>query len=620
VFLACRLGVAAVTQELTSVQGKPMLDEGSFQQLLAAAYVVQAHNDRLATKKRQSDATHSLSEIAETQRLIQTQQLDLQASTELIAERVQKITNASGVAVGIVEQDQLVYCAGTGSAACEAGSRVPLNSTLSADCLRNGKILQCSNEKDDSHERAELCRERGIKSLIALPVYHAGKVSGVLELRFAKANSFQEHDLRTSQLMAGLIAEALARSAELARKQALASERANVLAALESIKPQLERLVSEPGAAPAEPGAPLEKAPAVEPTAVSDSGLRKRESPAAICVGCGHQMEEGESFCGICGTARVGKSSSADIQSKWASLWHLQQAAGRREAGRGEKESFEREPDDGSHGSNQTALYLPTALEAIAAAGFSDEEEQDERESSAAVESRTGRANAASSPSLDEILARFSATEASPPVDEPDVTTKDEADVATQAQAKASSGIIPAETSEPSEADQTSVWTSAMKAREWLELLKTTRPSQGRWVQLWRRHRANVYLGIAVLVLQLVILVLLFSGRETRSVQGGNSPVSGNGASAVKARQRKSPPQPDLTLFERLLVSLGLAEPPPVPVYAGNPGTRVWVDLHTALYYCPGSDLYGKTPGGKFTTQRDAQQDQFEPAHRKACN
>ena len=68
-----------------------------------------------------------------------------------------------------------------------------------------------------------------------------------------------------------------------------------------------------------------------------------------------------------------------------------------------------------------------------------------------------------------------------------------------------------------------------------------------------------------------------------------------------------------------MLVSLGLAEAPPGPVYLGNPNVRVWVDLHTALYYCPGSELYGKTPGGKFTTQRDAQMDQFEPAARRNC-
>jgi hypothetical protein len=51
----------------------------------------------------------------------------------------------------------------------------------------------------------------------------------------------------------------------------------------------------------------------------------------------------------------------------------------------------------------------------------------------------------------------------------------------------------------------------------------------------------------------------------------------------------------------------------------GNPNVKVWVDLQTALYYCPGTDLYGTTPKGKYTNQGDAQQDSFEPAYRKPC-
>ena len=80
-------------------------------------------------------------------------------------------------------------------------------------------------------------------------------------------------------------------------------------------------------------------------------------------------------------------------------------------------------------------------------------------------------------------------------------------------------------------------------------------------------------------------------------------------------------PALQLTWFESLLVDLGLAEvqPRPAIVYAGSPNVRVWEDVHTALYYCPDSDLYGKTPGGRFSTQRAAQEDQFEPATRVAC-
>jgi len=45
----------------------------------------------------------------------------------------------------------------------------------------------------------------------------------------------------------------------------------------------------------------------------------------------------------------------------------------------------------------------------------------------------------------------------------------------------------------------------------------------------------------------------------------------------------------------------------------------VWIDSHTALYYCPGEEQYGKTADGRFSTQRDAQMESFEPASRSAC-
>jgi hypothetical protein len=75
----------------------------------------------------------------------------------------------------------------------------------------------------------------------------------------------------------------------------------------------------------------------------------------------------------------------------------------------------------------------------------------------------------------------------------------------------------------------------------------------------------------------------------------------------------------DLSAFDRMLIRLGLAEAPEPVEDRGNPATQVWVDQRTALYYCPGADLYGKTPKGKYTSQREAQLDQFEPAYRKTC-
>jgi len=129
--------------------------------------------------------------------------------------------------------------------------------------------------------------------------------------------------------------------------------------------------------------------------------------------------------------------------------------------------------------------------------------------------------------------------------------------------------------------------------------------------QQWQAQRANIYVAAAAVLL----LAALFGWgtSETPPAQNANSATAGH-------NRKRVAPQPELSLFDKLLVELGLAEAPPPPADLGNPQTQVWVDVHTALYYCPGAELYGKTLGGKVTSQSDAQQNQFEPAARRPCN
>jgi len=151
-------------------------------------------------------------------------------------------------------------------------------------------------------------------------------------------------------------------------------------------------------------------------------------------------------------------------------------------------------------------------------------------------------------------------------------------------------------------------WSSAASARAFLEQLAAQRP--GTWNRFWNARRGDIYLAIAVILVACAIRWGIWSSH----------PVNATGSpSAAAAAHRQPASDADLSWFDRMLVNLGLAEAPEPPAYKGNPETQVWVDLQTALYYCPGTDLYGKTPKGKFTTQHDAQLDQFEPAYRKAC-
>ncbi|MFZ3263949.1 MAG: hypothetical protein WA172_08110 [Terriglobales bacterium] len=110
------------------------------------------------------------------------------------------------------------------------------------------------------------------------------------------------------------------------------------------------------------------------------------------------------------------------------------------------------------------------------------------------------------------------------------------------------------------------------------------------WGRL-RSRRADLYLGVAVLV---AVVALLW---PTTTPQGSSLPT-----------------------WERALVAMGIAETTqPVAHFRGDPNVRVWVDTHTALYYCPGEELYAKSPDGHYSTQREAQSDRFEPAERSVC-
>src|ERR1700740_2605108 len=126
--------------------------------------------------------------------------------------------------------------------------------------------------------------------MIAVPVLQSGKTGGALELVFGKTDAFHDQDVRTCQLMAGLVTETLTRTTEEGWRKGLAAERASMLEVLEKIKPQLARLANTPEAALTLSNADAESAPTI-----FEEGK---------CQNCGGEMAAGEAFCGSCGMSR----------------------------------------------------------------------------------------------------------------------------------------------------------------------------------------------------------------------------------------------------------------------------------------------------------------------------
>jgi hypothetical protein len=651
------------------------MDEGAFQRLLSAAFVLQQHNDRLQSGKPESGYGKTLTAILEIQDQIRSRRLDVQAAASLIARSIREITDASGAAIAILEQDQLEYYAASGSVAGEAGSREPAGSSLAAECLHTGMILKCPKAETDPRLSSELCHLLNVKALIAAPLSCEGKVVGVLELHFAQADSFGEHEVRTCQLMAALLAELIADHAKGEAQPAVSTGRPfardgasgfasdpfaadafapdpreeinlprvpvvdgpTTVSALPAVEPEPTPPTAPFPAAPSSSGPPLSgssssflsslfgasptEPSSAEPSPVPASPLTQPESAPGSgteCQACGHHVREDEAFCEHCGTARHSAST-------WSSLWDMQRAA---EKDAGGVSAAEIATGEDSH---PELNVLPSELEDIVAQ-FS----QEQPGATPLVPTELTRPEAVS-PSPVTGFPRYRISDPVPtvPEDHPSGAVAASGSSASSPATwdfprdpppEPAQGLASSETKTTQEMTRQVDPAYAAAGERFLysgtelagpeapypnESLADEDRSPSWLAKQWRAQRANIYVAASALLL----LAVLFGWGPSETPPAQNT----NSASAGHSRKRVAP-QPELSFFDKLLVDLGLAEAPPPPADLGNPQTQVWVDVHTALYYCPGAALYGKTPGGKVTSQSDAQQDQFEPAARRPCN
>ena len=610
-------------QNLIGAQSRGSLDEAGFQQLLAAAFVVQQHNDRLRLNRGTGlNYTKTLAEIVETEEQIKNGRLSLSSSLRLIVERARRLTNAEAAAVALLEDGYLMYRASSGRCADEVGSRSKVGTTVAAKCLRNGTVLQSRDTTNDKNNvDPELCWRKGVRSLLAAPITYENRTIGVLELRFANPNGFREEDVRTCELMAGMVILAVSVEWDAGRQKRLARQEDSAMTqALNKITPHLDRLLEEKDPDFASAGAALsgeivreipasvnvskpafrqeaakaarpepepkpvkliaeparqEPVKSVPPTATNHPAEPLQETPAtgrisepvaaapegvvgAPPVGITTCQNCGREFVGdenLCGTCGVDRDAEAAAKPGQASTW---------------ASLWDLQQDA------ETADSVPgvstTAVSDFALSNSPDAGENREEFLSNLQDIRERFTGQRKDEKRDPVVKQVS----------PEVEPVEEE--SPEPELSSFSSVLPEVSA--SDADN---WTPVQRIKEF-----------------WDYHRATIYLAVAAILL---LMVLLGWGEQPAPSAAASEPAQ---ASANAA--------PELTMFEKMLVEMGLAEAPAdAPMNPGNPEAKVWVDVHTGLYYCPSADLYGKTKGGKYEKQKDAQLDQFEPAARKAC-
>jgi hypothetical protein len=150
-------------------------------------------------------------------------QRDLDAALQLLANRAQYITGATGAAIALRRhgRNDMLCRASTGSNAPELGALLSTEIGLSGESVRTRQFLRCDDAERDARVNREVCRQLGIASVMVMPVVNDDELLGVFELFSGKTNAFGERDVSAVRRLSEMVETAvrLAQAAEKVSEQ-----------------------------------------------------------------------------------------------------------------------------------------------------------------------------------------------------------------------------------------------------------------------------------------------------------------------------------------------------------------------------------------------------------------
>ena len=239
---------------------------------------------------------------------------ELESALQLLVERAQYITGATGTALALPQGDEMVCRASAGSSAPVVGARLQVVSGLTGESIARRQLLRCDNAETDPRVNLEACRTLGIASIVVLPLFRQnGEVRGVIELFSDHPYAFEERDLVALERMADLTLTALDLSEQrdgvaqitAPRRQELETpvELPHARSVRESLAvPRLEEFAEAPSL---DADTPVSSS---SPPATIPEAMRRKQK----CVACGFPVSEGRTLCLDCEK----KNKSETLQSR----------------------------------------------------------------------------------------------------------------------------------------------------------------------------------------------------------------------------------------------------------------------------------------------------------------
>jgi GAF domain-containing protein len=138
-------------------------------------------------------------------------EIDFEPAINVIAERAQALTGATGAAIALRTGDEIVCRARTGRTAPDLGVRLQTDSGISAECVRTGEVVLCHDAERNPQVDLASCRRLGVRSILAAPLRHFRRTLGVFEVLSGAPHAFDHRDVATMQLLSSMMVAAISR-------------------------------------------------------------------------------------------------------------------------------------------------------------------------------------------------------------------------------------------------------------------------------------------------------------------------------------------------------------------------------------------------------------------------
>lgn len=131
-----------------------------------------------------------------------------------IVEQACLATGATGAAVILERDGEMVCRASSGANAPELGVRLSGEPGLTAECIKTKQVQRCDDAQADPRADTEASRSLGVRSVLILPLLRNGDLAGVLEVFSSQPAAFGERDQLTLEALAHRILKNLERGSE----------------------------------------------------------------------------------------------------------------------------------------------------------------------------------------------------------------------------------------------------------------------------------------------------------------------------------------------------------------------------------------------------------------------